>query len=56
MHGWYILRQRAKRNESYARVADISERYVMMTVFYLTPIYTSVMEKTLIGEGIIGVS
>ena len=43
MHGWYILTQHAKRNESYTRVADISERYVMMAAFYLTAIYTSLM-------------
>ena len=39
MHGWYILSPRAKRNESYARVADISERYVMMATIYLIDTY-----------------
>ena len=43
MHGYYVLRQSPIRNESYARVADISERYVTRVAFYLTPIYTSLM-------------
>jgi len=43
MRDYYIRRLPAKRNESYARVADISERYVMRVAFYLTPIYTSLM-------------
>ena len=43
MRGYYILRPPVQRNESYARVADISERYVMRVAFYLTPIYTSLM-------------